>query len=89
MNKFLLTLATLSLLAAGSAQAGGDAAAGQAVFEAACAECHYEDDYSGKSEEEILAMNKAILAGETEHEEPLDGLSEADIANVSAFFASQ
>lgn len=88
MKKLLLSAAALTLLLAGAAQAGGDAAAGQTVFEANCAECHYEDDYSGEPEADIKAKIKAIVSGETEHES-LDKLSEADIANVAAYFASQ
>lgn len=89
MTKLLTGFAALALFAAGAAQAGGDADAGLVVFENACAECHYEDDYSGESEADIAAMTKAIVEGATEHDEPLDQLSEADIANVSAYFASQ
>jgi mono/diheme cytochrome c family protein len=88
VKKLMLTIAFLALLAAGAAQAGGDAAAGQAVFENVCAECHYEDDYSGKSQEEIAGMIQAILDGETEHEDQELKLTAEEVANVSAYFAA-
>jgi mono/diheme cytochrome c family protein len=82
---------SLMLLGAASAWAGGDADAGQAVFADNCEECHFEDDFSGTSEEDIMASIKAVLSGETDHEDAdLNelGLSEADLANVAAYFAA-
>lgn len=70
------------------ANAGGDAAAGKAAFEAGCGECHYEDDFSGESEADILAMIQSVKSGEVEHKGEAGGLSDADAANIAAFWAS-
>jgi mono/diheme cytochrome c family protein len=68
------------------ASAGGDAAAGKAIFEGDCAECHYEDDFEGESEADILA---AIQGAIDEHKgEHLKKLDAAQMANVAAFWAS-
>lgn len=74
-----------------SATAGDDAIkSGKAAFETRCAECHYEDDFAGESKESILGMIKGVASGEVEHEgdKALHGLSEQDLANLAAFFAS-
>ena len=71
-----------------AAHAGGDAAAGKAAFEASCGECHYEDDFSGESEADILAMIQSVKTGQVEHKGEAGGLSDADAANIAAFWAS-
>ena len=57
--------------------------------EAKCAECHYEDDFSGEAAEAISAMIGDIKAGKTKHSEDLAGLSEEDIKKLAEYFASQ
>lgn len=88
MKKVLITAASFLLIAAVGVQAGGDAAKGEAIFADQCAECHYEDDFSGTDKAEIVAMTQAIVDGKTEHED-IGGLSAEDVANVAAYFASQ
>ena len=86
MKKALTASVSLMLIGAASAWAGGDAAAGKEIFANTCEECHFEDDFSGTSEEDMMAMIKAVLSGETEHEDQdLNefGLSEEDLANVA------
>lgn len=89
MKKVLITAASFLLIAAAGVQAGGDAAKGEALFEEKCADCHYEDDFSGTDEAEIMAMTQAIIDGSAEHDEDISALSAEDVANVSAYFASQ
>jgi len=91
MKKALTAGIAFMLIGATSAWAGGDAEAGAKTFADNCEECHFEDDFSGESEEDIMAMIKAVLSGETEHEDQdlneFD-LSEQDLQNVAAFYAS-
>ena len=88
MKKVLITAASFLLIAAAGVQAGGDAAKGKAIFAEQCAECHYEDDFSGMEVAEIVAMTQAIVDGETEHD-AIGDLSAEDVASVSAYFATQ
>ena len=68
-----------------AANAGGDAAAGKALFEADCGECHYDDDFEGESEADILGMIKGADDHKGDHIEKLD---DAAKANIAAFWAS-
>jgi cytochrome c553 len=68
-----------------AAYAGGDAEAGKAVYnDQGCADCHYEDDFASMPADEIVTMIK----GATDHDPDMSGLSDEDIANVAAYFAS-
>ena len=92
MNKTLATiylLATLALtVGITAAIAGGDKEAGAMVYEEKCSECHYEDDFAGESEADILAMIKAVASGETEHEDGPPAVEESEMANLAAYYAS-
>lgn len=91
MTRTLTILAGISLLLWGSnATAGGDAAAGKAPFEANCGECHYEDDFAGESEEDIMAMLEDLKSGKIEHKgsDETEATSDADLVNIAAFLAS-
>jgi hypothetical protein len=92
VNKTLATiylLATLALtVGVTAAIAGGDKEAGAMVYEEKCSECHYEDDFAGESEADILAMVQAVVSGETEHEEGPPEIDATEMANVSAYYAS-
>ena len=83
-----LTVASIAL-ACSPAFAGGDADAGKEVFEADCQRCHYEDDYAHEAESVVVAMIQAIRSGETRHRPPLKDITDEEIANLAAFFASQ
>lgn len=87
MNKPLgcVMFATLFLAAPAIAEDDG----GEALYEEQCAKCHFEDDFTGESEEAIVGMINAIIAGEVDHKSELTGLSEEDIKKLSAYFASQ
>jgi mono/diheme cytochrome c family protein len=64
----------------------GDAAAGKAVFDSDCAECHYEDDFEGESEADILsAIKGAVEDHKGDHLKKLDA---AQMGNIAAFWAS-
>ncbi len=71
-----------------AASAAGDAEAGKAVFEAKCAECHYEDDFAGESTEEIVTMITSVKGGGVEHKGDASGLTDADIVNIATYWSS-
>ena len=62
--------------------------AGKATFEAKCAECHYEDDFAGEAEADILGMIQAVKSAEHKGKGETAGLSADDEANLAAFWAS-
>jgi len=98
MNKLLLGLLLMGF--AGIAQAAGDAAAGQGKV-AVCAACHGPDGNSpapnfpklaGQGERYLLKQLHDIKSGTRKVLEmtgQLDNLSEQDLADIAAWFASQ
>ncbi|HWR79796.1 MAG TPA: c-type cytochrome [Pseudomonas sp.] len=99
MNKLLVSL-LLTLGITGLAQAAGDAAAGQAKV-AVCAGCHAADGNSavpnfpklaGQGERYLLKQLQDIKAGDRQVVEMtgiLTNVSEQDMADMAAYFASQ
>lgn len=88
------------LLATGPLQAGGDAANGQALA-ADCADCHGDDGMgdedspklAGMEEAAFIAALKGYASGEIEDESGMmadyaTGLSEQDMADLAAYYAS-
>ena len=67
--------------------AAADIAAGQQVFEHNCAACHQLKGYAGKSDAELEAALKGMVAGTVAHPKKLT-LSPADIADVAAYISS-
>ncbi len=88
MKKRWMLVALPFLFAGAAAYAGGDVDAGKSAFEASCADCHYEDDFAGETEADIAGLIKGVMAGEVEHKSDLSGLSDTDVANLAAYFAS-
>ncbi|WP_405232620.1 c-type cytochrome [Lentisalinibacter salinarum] len=87
MRKIWIAMAAPLMFFGTAAYAGGDAEAGKAVFnDQGCADCHYEDDFAGIPKDEIKTMITEAAAGD--HDPDLSVLSEEDIANVAAYFAS-
>ncbi|GGC09909.1 cytochrome c4 [Marinobacterium zhoushanense] len=99
MNKLLISL-LVTLGITGVAHAAGDAAEGKQKV-AVCAACHGADGNSlapnfpklaGQNESYLLKQLKDIKAGDRtvlEMTGMLTNLSEEDLADISAFFASQ
>ena len=86
MRLFKTVILSLPLALWGvAANAGGDVGAGKTLFEADCAECHYEDDFEGESEADILAAIKGADEHKGDHIEKLDA---AGMANIAAFWAT-
>ncbi|TBU96110.1 c-type cytochrome [Phytopseudomonas dryadis] len=99
MNKTIVSL-LLTLSMTGGAQAAGDAAAGQAKV-VVCGACHGQDGNSpaanfpklaGQGERYLLKQMQDIKAGNRvvlEMTGMLEPLSEQDMADVAAYYASQ
>ena len=87
MNKPIGCVMFAMLILAAPAIAEDDG--GMALYEEQCSKCHFEDDFSGESEEAIAGMINGIIAGEVDHKSELTGLSEEDVKKLAAYFASQ
>ena len=84
----ILGVATVMVLFAGYGSAyAADSAAGQKIYQSACAGCHQLKSYAGKSEADLQAKLKGIVAGTVKHPKKLT-LSADDIDNVSAYISS-
>lgn len=81
-----MTLAAGALVFSGAALAG-DAAAGEQKADM-CLNCHEPAaDFEGLKAADIEKKIKAIVGGQTKHQKKLT-LSDADIADIAAFFAA-
>ncbi len=88
MNKLTIALVALPLVAFSGAALAGDAAAGKAKADA-CMDCHAGEDFEGMSLEEIVEANRAVISGGQRHPPGLEGVTEADIADISAYFYAE
>ena len=88
MTGRLIGFAVAAYFVAGISWADDAVDAGRATFDRICTECHYEDDFSGSSRQEILARIQQVAAGEAEHEVDLSVLSNEEMADLADFFAS-
>lgn len=79
------TLAGLVLAAHVSIAA--DVAAGKAVAQAQCVQCHEADDWTGESTASLESLIRDIVAGKVKHKTRLQ-LSQADIANIAAYWGA-
>lgn len=85
-RSIMLSASVLLIGMAGTVQAS-DLAAGKQKVDAICAECHEAADWKDSSEAELQALIKDAMAGKVKHPKKLQ-LSEADIANIAAYWAS-
>ncbi len=81
----VMTLAAGALAFSGAAMAG-DAAAGEKKADA-CIDCHEPAEFAGQKADAIAASIKAQLAATSKHKPKLT-LSDADIADLAAYFAT-
>jgi len=102
MSIRITTAMTIALLlAGGTAQAGGDAAAGEALASMDCIDCHGEDGkgtedtppLAGLDEAYILKQLEAYKSGDRTDEGGLmrmtvEELSDQDMANIAAYYAT-
>jgi cytochrome c553 len=98
MMRLVLSVATISLLAITVAQGAGDPAAGKAKA-AGCAGCHGANGQgvppnpalAGRSEDEMLQAMKDYKSGKRANavmKSLTAGLSDQDMANLAAYYAS-
>jgi cytochrome c553 len=98
MIRMLLGAGTILLLALGVAQGAGDAAAGK-VRAAGCAACHGANGQgvppnpalAGKSEDQLLQAMQDYKSGKRSNavmKAMAAGLSDQDMANLAAYYAS-
>ncbi len=99
-RKLIVAMMFILMLAAGSIQAGGDAARGQELA-VDCADCHGDDGLGDEDVPAIAGMDAAdqlkelmaFKSGERVDEEEdmvdsVEDLSEQDMADLAAYFAS-
>ena len=86
-RKLLIGLVAASFSTLTLAQ--GDAKAGKETFEASCASCHYEDDFTDEADSVLEPLLKAILNKEIRHRGGFQDLTEEDVANLAAYLATQ
>lgn len=97
-RKLIVAMMFILMLAAGSAQAGGDAARG-AELAVDCADCHGDDGMGDEDVPAIAGMDAAKHAkaladyksGAVESEDMMDyveDLNEQDMADLAAYFAT-
>jgi mono/diheme cytochrome c family protein len=77
----------IASLATVTAALAADIAAGMKTFESTCAACHPLASYAGKSDAELQAALKGMVAGTVNHPKKLT-LSAIDIANLAAYISS-
>ncbi len=84
-------LATVAAVAAGlagySGAASADAAAGKAIFEKSCAECHDVADTKGEDAKELAAQIEKISAGQMKHKKAFK-LTAEQANDVAAYMVS-
>ena len=99
-KRLIFALMFILMLAAGSVQAGGDAAKG-AELAVDCADCHGDDGLGDEDVPAIAGMDAAeqlkelmdFKSGAREDEEgdmtdSVEDLSEQDMADIAAYFAT-
>ncbi len=84
---FTRTIVSCALLTLTGGATAADLEAGKAKVEQVCGKCHEAADWKGKSEAEIRSRIQDVLAGKTKHPKKLD-VTDADIANIAAYWAS-
>ena len=87
MKRLALTAAVAaSMMVFGAAQAG-DAAAGKTKAES-CEDCHAPEDFEGSTVAELTQAIKDVVSGEIEHKKEKVSVSDADAADIAAYWAS-
>ena len=64
----------------------GDAAAGKAVAQAKCAGCHQPADWKGETDAGLQSLLRDVVSGKVKHHKARVELSDADIANIVAYW---
>ena len=96
-KKLIIAMMFILMLAAGSVQAGGDAARGQELA-GDCGDCHGADGLGDEDFPALAGMDAAAHAKkladfqsgavESEMADYVEGLSEQDMADIAAYYAT-
>ena len=86
-SRLLMTAAFALAGQAGLADTA-DVAAGKAKVDAICAECHEAADWQGTSEAELAKLIDGVAKGTSKHPKKKVELTDADVANIAAYWAS-
>jgi mono/diheme cytochrome c family protein len=88
MKRLTAALALAPLMVWCGAATAGDPAAGEAIYDEQCAECHEPDDFSGESAADISVWIVSEK-NQTKHKGKADlgALSPDDVENVAVFFS--
>lgn len=87
-RKIISLLATLGILGWIGGAVAGDTAAGKAIYDDDCAECHDADEFEGESVEDIKGWIEDIVAGKVEHRGTAKDLTPEQVDAIAAFFAA-
>lgn len=89
MKRQLAVLAMAGAMAMSGAAWAGDAAKGKATFDGICSDCHEAADFKGQTAAAIEAKIKDVVSGKTKHKKKNMTLTDAEMADVAAFYAAQ
>jgi len=84
----LLMTAALALAGRAGLADPADVAAGKAKVDAVCAECHEAADWQGTGEAELAKLIDGVAKGTSKHPKKKVELTDADVANIAAYWAS-
>lgn len=78
----------IAMLAAAWAHnaSSADAGAGKTVAQAKCAACHEPADWEGETAASLQSLIKDVVTGRVKHSKTKVELSDAEIANVAAYW---
>jgi mono/diheme cytochrome c family protein len=65
-----------------------DAVAGKTVAQAKCAACHEPADWKGETDASLQSLMRDVVSGKIKHNKARIELSDADIANIAAYWLS-
>jgi cytochrome c553 len=63
-----------------------DAEAGKVVAQAKCASCHEPKDWQGETTSSLESLIRDVVSGKVKHSKTRVELSDAEIANVAAYW---
>lgn len=87
LNKIITILAALGIIGWAGSAIAGDTAAGKAIYDETCSECHDPDEFEGESVDELKGWIADIVSGATKHKEKLE-LTDEQMAAIAAFWAA-
>lgn len=85
MTRFTM-IAGLLAVALTNTTFAADVAAGKAVADKQCLECHEAADWEGEDAASLASLIRDIVGGKVKHKRALQ-LSEAEIQNIAAYWA--